>query len=265
MSRETQQGRIPDLLLERYRLGEALPDERGRLERSLEQDAELRLRLEQLERSDAEIRRRYPPEWLAARVGERLPKPRERRRAPWARVLSLPLAIAAAVLVILAPRFLERRPGPAPAAEGGDRIKGLEPALSLHRKTVGGSELLAEGALVRAGELVRIGYRSAGRPYGVILSLDGRGEVTLHLPAAGERAARMRGGDTVLLDRAYELDDAPRWECFYLVTSGAAFDVAPVLEAARRAAAGASASPPRLALPPALEQSVFSLVKGERP
>jgi hypothetical protein len=266
MSRETREGRVPDLLLERYRLGEMQLDERERLERSLEQDAELRLRLEELERSDAEIRRSHPPEWLAARVRERLPKAAPRRRPFWARGWPLPLAVAATVLVILAPRLLEPpHPGSGPAGEIADRIKGLEPALSLHRKTVGGSELLAEGALVRAGELVRIGYRSAGRPYGVILSLDGRGAVTLHLPRTGEHAAHLRSGDTVLLDRAYELDDAPRWECFYLVTSEAPFDMAPVLEAARRAAVGAKASPPKLVLPLALEQSAFSLVKGERP
>ena len=80
MSRETREDRVPDLLLERYRLGETLPDERGQLERTLEQDAELRRRLEELECSDAEIRRRHPPEWLAARVEERRPKPQPRRR-----------------------------------------------------------------------------------------------------------------------------------------------------------------------------------------
>jgi anti-sigma factor RsiW len=267
MSRETREGRVPDLLLERYWLGEMLPDERGQLERALEQNEELRRRLEELERSDAEIRRSHPPEWLAARVEERRPKPQPGRRRPfWAVAWPVPLAVAATVLAVFAPRLLgPPRPGPVPAAENGDRIKGLEPALSLHRKTVAGSELLAERALVRAGELVRIGYRSAGRPYGVIFSLDGRGAVTLHLPSGGERAARLHSGDTVLLDRAYELDDAPRWECFYLVTSETPFDVAPVLQAARHAALGGQAPPPRLALRPPLEQSVFTLLKGEGP
>ena len=41
----------------------------------------------------------------------------------------------------------------------------------------------------------------------------------------------------MLLDQAYELDDAPRWERFYFVTGDTPFAVAPIVDAARRAAA----------------------------
>src|SRR6185436_11941296 len=102
-----------------------------------------------------------------------------------------------------------------------------------------------------------------GRTYGAIVSIDGRGAVTLHLPRQGARATRLpEGGETVLLDRAYELDDAPRWERFFFVTGEAPFEIEPLLEAARRAAADPSApAPERLTLPPNLEQAVFSLEK----
>jgi len=113
------------------------------------------------------------------------------------------------------------------------------------------------------GDLIRIGYRAAGRRYGAILSADGRGTVTLHLPPRGQEAVALKNGPTVLLDQAYELDDAPRWERFYLVTGDAPFSLAPVLEAAREAAtSAASASPAALRLPPRLDQAVFSLEKG---
>ncbi len=75
----------------------------------------------------------------------------------------------------------------------------------------------------------------------------------------------MRPGDAVLLDHAYELDDAPRVERFYLIASEAPFDLAPVLAAARRAAAAAGATPPLLQLPPGFEQSTFSLQKEDKP
>jgi hypothetical protein len=129
------------------------------------------------------------------------------------------------------------------------------PALALYRRTAAGSESLADGSVARAGDLVRVGYRSAGHAYGVIFSIDGRGHVTMHLPPAGGRAAPLGRETTVLLDTAYELDDAPLWERFYFVASDAPFGVAPVVDAVRRAAA----------LPKGLEQSTISLQKEDRP
>jgi hypothetical protein len=146
--------------------------------------------------------------------------------------------------------------------EAGDRIKGLRPALALLRKSERGSEALADGDVARPGDLVRIGYRAAGRAYGVILSIDGRGAVTLQLPTGGGRAAALQSGDTVLLGQSYELDDAPRAERFFFVTSDQPFDVAPVLDAARAAAKRSGAPPRTLALPPPLEQFTFQLSKG---
>jgi hypothetical protein len=98
------------------------------------------------------------------------------------------------------------------------------------------------------------------------VSIDGAGNVTMHLPPAGDRAAALKHETTVLLDQAYELDDAPRWERFYFVAGESPFDVAPVMQAARDAAAKISGLPPAgLALPRGLEQSGFTLQKESRP
>jgi hypothetical protein len=253
--------RVPDITLERHRLGELSAAEAALLQRELEEDEELRARLAALERSDLELRTRHAPERLAEAVALRLrtPRPAARPMAPW---LGRPVlaALAAAVVVWLG------WPGPAgpPAVEPEVRLKGLASGLTLYRKVGEASEALAEGALVRPGDLIRVGYRTAGRAYGVILSIDGRGAVTLHLPRHGTRAARLQGGGTVLLDHAYQLDDAPRWERFYFVTGASAFEVGPVVQAARRLAAdeGTAAGPGGLPLPPELDQVVFSLQKG---
>jgi hypothetical protein len=107
-----------------------------------------------------------------------------------------------------------------------------------------------------------VAYRCASRRFGVIVSIDGRGVVTRHLPLTGAAAAALEPGATTLLDRAYELDDAPRWERFFLVTGETAFDVQVVLDAARGAAAGAGADPPpALPLQAPLQQSTFLLRK----
>ena len=274
MSRDSDPVSVPDLVLERHRLGELPPGEAEALARRLDRDEGLRRRLEALDRSDEEIRRLYPPDWLAGRIRERLGREHPARPAPratWSVSWPAPtaLAVAAALVAVLWPRLPSPPPvapavEPGPAEATGDRIKGLKPALVLFRKTPAGSETLAARDVARAGDVIRIGYRAAGRRYGVILSLDGRGTVTLHLPAQGGGAAVLRSGDVALLDTAYELDDAPRWECFFLVTAASPFDVAPVLEAVRGAASGGQA-PDALRLPRELEQSAFVLEKGARP
>jgi len=269
-TRDDSVPRVPDLILERYRLGELPRAEAEGLERRLGEDAGLRARLQALERSDAEIRRRYPPAWLAERVRLRLAAPvakGPRPRAAFARRWAVPLAAAAAamVLLVLAPQ-LGGPPSGKPAvrppmvADSGDRIKGLKPALQLFRKTPDGSETLADGDLVRAGDLIRVGYRAAGRGFGVIVSIDGRGSVTVHLPVRGDQAAAFARGETVLLDHAYQLDDAPRFERFHFVTAQAPFAVATVVDAARRAATTASTG--ELPLAASFEQVTFLLRKG---
>jgi hypothetical protein len=280
---EREKGGVPDVLLERYRLGELSAAQRDLLERRLATDAEARGRLARLEASDREIEGRHPPEWLAGRVRARLQSRASLRGgARAARTLSWAAALASAAAVVVVVSHLRplrpvgepaavsdappaTRPAPdAPhAAEGGDRVKGLQPSLVLYRKTAAGSEPLEDGARARAGDVVRLAYRAAGRGYGAVLSIDGRGVVTRHLPATGSRAVPLRPGATVLLDQAYELDDAERFERFYLVVSDRPFDLEPVLRAARRAAASSSLDPAGLRLPAGFEHSTFSLVKEE--
>jgi len=155
---------------------------------------------------------------------------------------------------------------PPPAPDAAERLKGSGPRLALYRRTADGSEPLADGGLVRRGDLIRVGYQAAGRAYGAILSIDGRGAVTRHWPPQGLVAAPLSRDGVVLLDDAYELDDAPRWEAFYFVTSDEPFDVEPLLGAARAAVSrGGGASPPSIELRPDLGQTMFVLKKEDTP
>jgi hypothetical protein len=223
----------------------------------LDRDQELRERLALLEQSDEELRE--PVERVRVRLHVKRPA-----RSGFALAWAVP---AVAAMGVIAFAFV-LRPG-APVASDDDRIKGSEasgrPSLALYRRTPEGSEQLADGDVVHAGDLVRVGYRAAGRRYGLIVSIDGGGTVTMHLPASGDRAVPLKNDPIVLLDHAYELDDAPRWEEFFFVASETAFDAAPILEAARNAA-GTNALLPRtdLALPAALSQASFTLQKASR-
>jgi hypothetical protein len=268
---------IPDLVLERYRLNELPPADAARIVGEIGRDPSLRERLAALDRSDHELDAhldRLRTRLAASSVrGVRLQPDLSANRVrsiPW------PIPAAVAIGVVLSAVIWQTRAPlvvPAPSETGTDRIKGTaasgRPALAVYRRTNDGSEQLADGTVAHAGDLIRVGYRSAGHTYGVIVSIDGAGAVTMHLPPAGTHAAALKNEPTVLLDQAYELDDAPRWERFYFVTGDAAFDAAPVLQAARDAAnAHGQQPPPDLALPPtvaqSLEQAGFTLQKESR-
>jgi len=269
-ARDAMRSEIPDLILEQYRLGELAVAETEHVEQLLSADAALQRRLDALDESDAEISRAYPAAWVAQRVCARLPaaaSPAARWRVP------LAFAAAAVVLLLFPREWIDMAfrmvAGPAgQATPDADRIKGLQPSLAIYRRTAAGSEKLADGSVARAGDLLRVGYAGAGRGYGVILSIDGRGTVTLHLPPAGERAAPLVSGGITLLEQAYELDEAPGWERFYFVTSDTPFDVAPIMTAARKASGGADGSrrpPATLAITSGLSQSAFSIQKEVKP
>ncbi|MFA6111673.1 MAG: ActD-like protein [Candidatus Latescibacterota bacterium] len=256
--------RVSDLTLERYRLGELPEPQLRELRRALDEDAELCARLQALELSDAEIRQQYPPAWMARRIRLRAEAaPAASRRAAFRAAFPIergwllrlwPVPVAAVALLAVVPALL--RPGP-PESE---RTKGEVAGLQLFRRTVTGTEALVDSAAAGQGDLVQIVYRALGRQYGVILSVDGRGTVTVHLPGEGETAARLRqkGPDTLAF--AYELDGTPGWERFYLVAADHPFPVATAVTAAQAASASTRGE---LVVPEGFSQDSFSLRKQD--
>ena len=87
--------------------------------------------------------------------------------------------------------------------------------------------------------------RGPGGRFGVLLSIDGAGHVTLHLPESAARRRRADAQGEIRLPSAYELDDAPAFERFLLVTSAAPFRRGGARRRARprRPARGARAAP----------------------
>jgi hypothetical protein len=88
-------------------------------------------------------------------------------------------------------------------------------ALEVWRQTAGSPERLADGDGAAEGDVVQLVYRLQGHGEGAILSVDGRGVVTEHLAPGPLSPGR------VALDHAFELDDAPGFERFYLVVGPA--------------------------------------------
>ena len=276
-----KKSRIPDLLIEQLLLGE-LPEGRAK---ELERDPQVRARLEELAASNREILERYPPERMGALIRRRLEETerleRERRegerpeterpehagqwgrptvRRPWTRLV--PAAAFAAVLVALGVTLATLAPWRQGAGADITRVKGVRPHLVVYRRTGSGAEALQPGGQVRAGDVLQIGYVAAARKYGVIFSIDGRGALTLHFPTSSGAANQLQQEGETVLDYSYQLDDAPGFERFFLVTSGRALALPEVLAAGQRLASDPrQARKGELSLPSGVEQWSILLAK----
>ncbi|NMO23527.1 ActD-like protein [Pyxidicoccus fallax] len=267
--------RTPDWLLERIALGELPPEELAKARARLAEEPDGLARLAALEADSRATLERLPPARVAREVEARAARmtgaARKETPSPsWRLAWGLVPALATVALFVLArPADVEdtRSGGPVAVVTPGmtperTRIKGLEPRLAAHRQAGAGSEPLTDGALVAAGDVLQLEYVAAGRTHGVIVSVDGRGAVTLHAPEEGStRAAALAPSGTHRLPGAYELDDAPEFERFFFVSSEEPFDVAPVLDAARALAGSAAARSAPLSLPQGLTQVSFTLEK----
>lgn len=267
------------LKIEQLALGELPPTEaeavHAALERTGQGDA-----LARLEASDREILADYPPERVAADIRRKLAALEAeptRDRAWWTFAVTAAAAVAIALILVLRADTNDRDDGRVAAGpdragdtgprehgidgdvDGGTgdgpdttRIKGgVEAHVVIDRQTVDGHERLRDGELVEESDLLQISYVSAGRSHGVIFSIDGAGVVTLHHPRDPSLEPRLDAGEEVPLGHAYELDAAPGFERFVIVTRDdeRPVIVPDVLDAAERVAAGERADVEPLKLP----------------
>ena len=254
--------RVPDYLLERLAAGDLPVADAAALRERLAAEPGGAERLAALAADDAALLERHAPARVAAEVRRRVAPP-QRRALAWRLVPAL--AVAAAVLVAVpVVRYLDGRTLVGNPAGDAERVKGLAPRLVLHRRTPAGAEVLGPGATARSGDLVQVGYVSAGAAYGVIVSIDGSGAITRHWPLAGDEAAALTPGHEVLLPESFRLDDAPGYERFLLVTAPHRFQVQPVVVAAQALAARPDAATASLSLDGGLAQASALLRKESR-
>jgi hypothetical protein len=295
---------LPDVILERYRLGELPPRERDAVRARLEGDPALRAAAEALERSDAAILSAQGPAAMARAIEARAERLRSDRRAalsgrphsadpradfggrpdlagsgsrsagrtprPWffRPFLAAPAGLALACALLLTVRHAGDS-GNAPVTEAPEayavRLKGSEAGLAIFRKARGGAELLPPHALAKPGDTLQVFYHSRGPAYGVIFSVDGSGAVTLHLPEAGSAAAALQAGDLLPLPHAYRLDRAPKLERFFLITAPGPFAIDGLLARARASFAVHRAVPDSLeGLAAGMRQYPYTLRKPGR-
>jgi len=149
-------------------------------------------------------------------------------RKRWAGGLTAVLvpAVAALAVVALQPDAEVVEPEPLE-----NRAKGLRPSLVVHRQVGDSEEILAAGAVATEGDVLQLAYVPGDATHGVVVSIDGNGSVTLHHPASIGGDTRLQRGGEARLPHGYQLDDAPSFERFFLVTDDQPVSVQGVLDA----------------------------------
>jgi hypothetical protein len=235
----------------------------GELDEAAAREVESRLgaeqtkqRLAELETSNRAILERLPPQVVSASIRRRL----EPKRSPRGRLLMvvLPFAMAAGVWAVgFSPQVASVPENPEIILTKGSAHLYAYRAAGQGQKPA----RLKDAARVRPHDTLQLTYTAGDARFGAVLSVDGRGVVTVHLPVDAAAPAPLAAGSETNLPRAYELDDAPGFERFFLITAPKGFSLAQVLDAARALASGGDARRKPLSLPAGLSQESLLLEK----
>jgi hypothetical protein len=254
---------LPDWLVERAALDEVPRASRDRVDAA--DPGELAERVAALRADSAAELVRHPAGPAVAQIEARIAaaRERERRRLRWWGGLGVATTAVAAIAVVrlAAPGVVE----PASPDEEITRVKGT-PRLLVFRQVGDQAERLAADAFVRAGDVIQVRYNPAGQSHGLIASMDGAGVVTLHFPPSEDAPPEetAMSPKRTALPSAYALDDAPRFERFFFVTSSEPIDVQHVLAAVRELARREDSATAALELPDGLRQWSLRLRKVDR-
>ena len=100
------------------------------------------------------------------------------------------------------------------------------PKINLYRLDGDTITTLKNGASAKSGDVIQITYNAGNKDYGVIFSVDGNGNITRHFPEDSWKAEPLHHNyNETPLDFSYELDNAPDFECFIMVTSKEQFSL----------------------------------------
>lgn len=237
---------IPDWKLERYLTGD-LPESEMREIRELEKKDEIFAQRVKLMREDnAAILRKMPFE----RLSEKLDAMPERSNSAGNTVpvnfrLVKFAAAAAFVLAVVSVALFSQREiasqgvGGQLASDGsvesamavamadednGMRIKGMDARMEVWKKTGDSAVQMLNLDAASEGDEIQLRYSVPEKCYGLLFSMDGNGTITMHM-GDNNRAIVLEPGKMTTLPFAYKLDNAPKFEKFFLLTSKAGFAV----------------------------------------
>lgn len=206
---------------------------------------EVDLALSELKKSDEEILEKIDSDAFYSAVNSRIKnndKNKDQKKDFKSKYFNVqkivPFAVAAVLVVAILPGIVKNTQKSYTSTEfeigtqnDSVRVKGAKTnrsKLSLYQQTKDGIVLLKNNAKVHNGDLIQLAYNS-GKKYGLIFSIDGNQQVTNHFGTSKFEALEMLSKLTYL-DYSYELDDAPDYEIFIMITGDRPFEIEYVIE-----------------------------------
>ena len=109
-------------------------------------------------------------------------------------------------------------------ADNGTRIKGMQATLEVWKKTGDSAVQMVNLGNAYEGDEIQLRYRVPQKCFGMLISMDGNGTITMHM-GEGDKAIELEPGKMTTLPFAYKLDNAPKFEKFFLLTSQNSFEI----------------------------------------
>ena len=220
---------ISDFKLERYLLGE-LPEVEMAALRKREAEDELFAARVKMMREEGE---RFLAENPFSALEDKLENDqRSVERSLWLRVAAV-LVVAFGIFSVVVLNRQTEIVNESSATSGmdvamadvdnGTRIKGMTAGLEVWKKMGDSAVQMVNLGEAREGDEIQLRYRVPQKCFGMLFSMDGNGTVTMHL-GEGNRAVELEPGKMTTLPFAYKLDNAPKFEKFFLLTSGEMFE-----------------------------------------
>lgn len=245
---------IPDWKLEKYLTGD-LPAEEMREIRKMEATDEIFAgRVKMLREDNAAILKRLPFEKLSEKI-TMMPGRSNAGAGNTVRVNFKLVKLAAAAALVLAvvtvalfsQRSLSEQSGTVLAnnakmansvngvqvmevamadvsGDDGVRIKGMDARMEVWKKTGDSAVQMENLGEAREGDEIQLRYAVAEKCFGLLFSMDGNGTITMHM-GHGNRAVELEPGKMTTLPFAYKLDNAPKFEKFFFLTSKSEFEL----------------------------------------
>lgn len=269
--------KVPDLLLEQYVLGELSKEKCLEIRQLLNESADIRARVEAIDVSNKSFS--FPLN--RRRLSYALDKENNNDVFNLNNIMQnkkIGFVVVSCFLVLLVNPFLESTiengvsykdaelvRNPEISLNSEIRLKGIQPELRVYRKRGTEAVRLFNKDSVRKSDNLQLSYVSGGDKYGVIFSVDGRGDVTLHYPHSITNSAKIKTTGVTPLPYAYQLDDAPLFERFFLVTSEHPLNVGAIIKQGRVLAGDIeSAKEHGLSLNKDIKQTSILLTKVEK-
>ena len=110
------------------------------------------------------------------------------------------------------------------AGDDGVRIKGMDARMEVWKKTGDSAVQMENLGEAREGDEIQLRYAVAEKCFGLLFSMDGNGTITMHM-GRDNRAVELEPGKMTTLPFAYKLDNAPKFEKFFFLTSKDEFEL----------------------------------------